>query len=77
MDLQNAEGPRLGVERPLRRWFLGFARHGLHDGELLGISERQLRRLRDRYEEDGEEGLRDRRMPTEIIAAVIASLDMA
>src|SRR6202166_386815 len=31
-------------------------------GELLGVSERQFRRFRDRYEEDGEEGLRDRRL---------------
>lgn len=31
-------------------------------GELLGISERQFRRFRDRYEEDGLEGLIDRRL---------------
>lgn len=31
-------------------------------GELLGMSERQFRRYRDRYEEDGLEGLRDRRV---------------
>jgi hypothetical protein len=31
-------------------------------GELLGISERQFRRYRDRYEEDGLEGLIDRRL---------------
>ena len=31
-------------------------------GELLGISGRHFRRLRDRYEEEGEEGLRDRRI---------------
>src|SRR5712671_3404228 len=31
-------------------------------GELLGISERQFRRFRDRYEEDGPEGLIDRRL---------------
>ena len=30
-------------------------------GELLGMSERQFRRLRDRYEADGAEGLIDRR----------------
>src|SRR5665213_4291039 len=29
--------------------------------ELLGLSERHFRRLRDRYEEDGLEGLIDRR----------------
>ncbi len=29
----------------------------LEAGELLGMSERQFRRYRDRYEEDGLEGL--------------------
>jgi transposase len=31
-------------------------------GELLGMSERQFRRYRDRYEAEGLEGLRDRRL---------------
>jgi len=31
-------------------------------GELLGMSERQFRRYRDRFEAEGEEGLRDRRL---------------
>jgi hypothetical protein len=31
-------------------------------GELLGMSERQFRRYRDRYEEEGEGGLADRRL---------------
>jgi DNA-binding protein H-NS len=31
-------------------------------GELLGMSERQFRRYRDRFEEDGEAGLIDRRL---------------
>src|SRR5215471_15072624 len=31
-------------------------------GELLGVSERQFRRYRDRYEEDGVEGLVDGRL---------------
>jgi hypothetical protein len=31
-------------------------------GELLGMSERQFRRYRDRFEEDGETGLIDRRL---------------
>lgn len=31
-------------------------------GEMLGISGRQFRRLRGRYEEEGAEGLRDRRL---------------
>ncbi len=34
----------------------------LEAGELLGVSERQFRRYRDRYEEDGLEGLIDRRL---------------
>jgi transposase len=34
----------------------------LEAGELLGMSERQFRRYRDRYEEDGLEGLIDRRL---------------
>ena len=33
----------------------------LEAGELLGISERQFRRLRDAFDEGGEEGLVDRR----------------
>src|SRR5262252_2384406 len=31
-------------------------------GELLGMSERQFRRYRDRFEDDGEAGLIDRRL---------------
>src|ERR1700747_2039754 len=31
-------------------------------GEILGCSERQFRRYRRRYEEDGEDGLVDRRL---------------
>lgn len=34
----------------------------LEAGELLGMSERQFRRYRERYEEDGLEGLIDRRL---------------
>src|SRR6202163_3018060 len=34
----------------------------LEAGELLGMSERQFCRYRDRYEEDGLEGLVDRRL---------------
>jgi transposase len=45
----------------LSRWEAGVL--SMKDaGELLGVSERQFRRFRDRYEEDGEEGLRDRRL---------------
>ena len=35
---------------------------GMEAGELLGCSERQFRRYRRRYEEDGLEGLLDRRL---------------
>jgi transposase len=35
---------------------------GLEAGELLGVSERQFRRYRDRYEEEGLAGLVDRRL---------------
>jgi len=34
----------------------------LEAAEILGMSERQFRRYRDRYEEDGLEGLKDRRL---------------
>jgi Helix-turn-helix domain len=34
----------------------------LEAGEILGCSERQFRRWRDRYEEEGLEGLVDRRL---------------
>jgi transposase len=34
----------------------------LEAGELLGVSERQFRRYRERYEDEGLEGLRDRRL---------------
>lgn len=44
-------------------------------GELLGMSERQFRRYRDRFEEEGEAGLIDRRLgkrsPTRIAAAEV------
>lgn len=35
---------------------------GEEAGELLGMSGRDFRRLCDRYEEDGIDGLRDRRI---------------
>jgi transposase len=45
----------------LSRWEAGGL--SLMDaGELLGISERQLRRWRERNEEEGLEGLLDRRL---------------
>ena len=45
----------------LSRWERGSLSM-LEAGELLGMSERQFRRYRDRYEEDGLEGLIDRRL---------------
>jgi transposase len=45
----------------LSRWEAGELSM-LEAGELVGMSERQFRRYRDRFEEDGEEGLRDRRL---------------
>jgi len=45
----------------LSRWERGDLSM-LEAGELLGVSERQFRRYRDRYEEDGLEGLIDRRL---------------
>jgi hypothetical protein len=45
----------------LSRWERGDLSM-LEAGELLGMSERQFRRYRDRYEEDGVDGLLDRRL---------------
>src|SRR5688572_10439909 len=45
----------------LSRWEQGSLSM-LEAGELLGMSERQFRRYRDRHEEDGLEGLIDRRL---------------
>jgi transposase len=45
----------------LSRWEAGSLSM-LEAAEVLGMSERQFRRYRDRFEEDGEEGLRDRRL---------------
>jgi len=45
----------------LSRWESGGLSM-MEAGELLGMSERQFRRYRERYEEAGEEGLRDRRL---------------
>lgn len=45
----------------LSRWDRGDLSM-LEAGELLGMSERQFRRYRDRYAEDGETGLLDRRL---------------
>jgi hypothetical protein len=45
----------------LRRWDGGDLSM-FEAGELLGMSERQFRRYRDRYEEAGDDGLRDRRL---------------
>jgi hypothetical protein len=45
----------------LSRWESGRLSM-MEAGELLGLSERQFRRYRDRYEENGLEGLVDRRL---------------
>jgi transposase len=45
----------------LSRWERGSLSM-LEAGELLGMSERQFRRYRDRFEEEGEAGLIDRRL---------------
>lgn len=45
----------------LSRWDCGDLSMG-EAGELLGMSERQFRRYRDRYAEEGEAGLLDRRL---------------
>jgi len=45
----------------LSRWEAGTLSM-LEAAEILGMSERQFRRYRDRYEEDGLEGLKDRRL---------------
>jgi transposase len=45
----------------LSRWEAGSLSM-LEAGELLGVSERQFRRYRDRYEEGGLDGLRDGRL---------------
>jgi transposase len=47
----------------LSRWEAG-ALSMMEAAEVLGMSERQFRRYRDRFEEDGEGGLRDRRLGT-------------
>jgi hypothetical protein len=50
----------------------------LEAGELLGMSERQFRRYRDRFEEEGEAGLIDRRLgkpsPKRIAAREVARM---
>jgi hypothetical protein len=45
----------------LSRWEAGELSM-MEAGELLGMSERQFRRYRDRFVEDGDDGLRDRRL---------------
>jgi transposase len=45
----------------LSRWEAGTLSM-MEAGELLGMSERQFRRYRDRFVEEGEDGLRDRRL---------------
>jgi transposase len=61
----------------LSRWQAGGLSM-MEAGELLGMSERQFRRYRDRYEADGEDGLRDRRLgkpsPKKVPAAQVSQL---
>ena len=45
----------------LSRWEAGSLSQ-LEAAELIGCSERQFRRYRDRFNEDGDDGLRDRRL---------------
>lgn len=63
----------------LSRWDRGDLSM-LEAGELLGMSERQFRRYRDRYDEAGDEGLVDRRLgrssprrvPAEMVEAMLS-----
>jgi transposase len=48
-------------ENVLRRWERREL-SAIEAGEILGVSERQFRRYRDRFAEEGEDGLRDRRL---------------
>jgi transposase len=61
----------------LSRWEAGQLSM-LEAGELLGMSERQFRRYRDRFEEDGDDGLRDRRLgrpsPKKVPAAEVSRM---
>jgi transposase len=61
----------------LNRWERGELSM-LEAGELLGVSERQFRRYRDRYEEDGLEGLVDHRLgkpsPKRVPAAEVSRM---
>jgi transposase len=55
---------RIGImrfEELLERWERGRLSHS-EAATALGVSERTLRRWRERYEEDGADGLRDRRI---------------
>src|SRR5215216_1190019 len=61
----------------LSRWEAGDLSM-LEAGELLGMSERQFRRYRDRFEEDGDDGLIDRRLgkpsPKKVPAAEVSRM---
>ena len=61
----------------LSRWEAGDLSM-LEAGELLGMSERQFRRYRDRFEEDGDDGLIDRRLgkpsPKRVPAAEVSRM---
>jgi len=61
----------------LSRWEAGGLSM-LEAGEVLGMSERQFRRYRDRYDEDGRDGLIDRRLgkpsPQRVPAAEVSRM---
>ena len=59
----------------LSRWECGELSM-VEAGELLGVSERQFRRYRERYEEDGLEGLIDRRLGKPSPKRVLAIPDL-
>ena len=50
-------------------------------GELLGMSERQFRRYRERFEDEGEAGLVDRRLgkpsPKRMLFRCVRTLELA
>ena len=60
----------------LSRWEAGELSM-MEAGELLGMSERQFRRYRYRFEEDGLDGLKDRRLgkaSPKRVAALVAAI---
>ena len=56
-------------EELLKRWHDGEL-SGAEAGEFLGCSERQFRRYRRRYEEDGLDGLVDQRLQCHCLESI-------